>query len=219
LTFDSNGVITGASNNAVSVANTAITGNIISSQITSVSNTQITGNITAAQIISVANTQLTGLIQAAQIGSANATLVTSGTLPKARLPTGTVLQTVANTSPTSSTAANATMLTLSITPSSSSSRILLLGALEGERVAGSTSNYIFAQVRRNTSNIRGFLNAGGYQLTNGTRNFNTVMFIDSPATTSAITYDIWIDHTGSGTSSGITWNWYECSFYALEIAS
>jgi len=33
LTFDSNGVITGASNNAVSVANTAITGNIISSQI------------------------------------------------------------------------------------------------------------------------------------------------------------------------------------------
>jgi len=33
LTFDSNGIITGASNNAVSVANTAITGNIISSQI------------------------------------------------------------------------------------------------------------------------------------------------------------------------------------------
>ena len=33
LTFDSNGVITGASNNAVSVANTAITGNIVSSQI------------------------------------------------------------------------------------------------------------------------------------------------------------------------------------------
>ena len=33
LTFDSNGVITGATNNAVSVANTAITGNIISSQI------------------------------------------------------------------------------------------------------------------------------------------------------------------------------------------
>jgi len=41
LTFDSNGVITGASNNALSVANTAITGNIISSQITSVANTQL----------------------------------------------------------------------------------------------------------------------------------------------------------------------------------
>lgn len=33
LTFDSNGVITGASNNALSVANTLITGNIVSSQI------------------------------------------------------------------------------------------------------------------------------------------------------------------------------------------
>jgi hypothetical protein len=42
LTFDSNGVITGASNNAVSVANTAITGNIISSQID-----QITANLNA----------------------------------------------------------------------------------------------------------------------------------------------------------------------------
>ena len=52
LTFDSNGVITGASNNAVSVANTAITGNIISSQITSVANTQITGTITGSQISS-----------------------------------------------------------------------------------------------------------------------------------------------------------------------
>ena len=33
LTFDSNGVITGASNNALLISNTAITGNIISSQI------------------------------------------------------------------------------------------------------------------------------------------------------------------------------------------
>jgi len=65
LTFDGSGVITSATNNAVSVANTAITGNIISSQITSVANTQITGNITAAQITSVANTQITGTISVA----------------------------------------------------------------------------------------------------------------------------------------------------------
>lgn len=50
LTFDSNGVITGASNNVLSVANTLITGNIVSSQITSVANTQITGNIASSQI-------------------------------------------------------------------------------------------------------------------------------------------------------------------------
>jgi hypothetical protein len=69
LTFDSNGVITGASNNAVSVANTAITGNIISSQITSVANTQLTGLVTASQIANVANTQLTGTLIASQIAN------------------------------------------------------------------------------------------------------------------------------------------------------
>lgn len=132
---------------------------------------------------------------------------------------GAVLQTVANTTITSSTSANAVVLTLSITPSSASSRILLLGALEGERISGSTGNYIFGQLRKNTTNLRSFINAAGYQYTTGQRNFNTLMFIDSPATTSAITYDIFIDHTIQGSSSGITWNWYNGSIYALEIAS
>jgi hypothetical protein len=50
LTFDGSGVITSASNNALLISNTAITGNIISSQITSVANTQITGNIISSQI-------------------------------------------------------------------------------------------------------------------------------------------------------------------------
>jgi len=77
LTFDSNGVITGASNNAVSVSNTAITGNIISSQITSVANTQITGNIISSQITSnptlYGNVSVTGVI-----GVGGATPSTSG---------------------------------------------------------------------------------------------------------------------------------------------
>lgn len=129
LTFDGSGVITSATNNAISVANTAITGNIISSQITSVANTQITGNITAAQITSVANTQLTGLIQAAQIGSANATLVTSGTLPTARLPAGSVVQIVtanttgaSGTTTTSTSYTNSGLVNLIITPKLAASK-------------------------------------------------------------------------------------------------
>jgi hypothetical protein len=59
-----------------SVANTAITGNIISSQITSVANTQITGLLTSSQIDSVANTQITGVITSSQL---NNTAVTTGT--------------------------------------------------------------------------------------------------------------------------------------------
>ena len=143
----------------------------------------------------------------------------ANTIPRSSMTIGAVLQTVANTSITGSTSANAVALTLSITPSSASSRILILGALEGERVGGSSGNYIFGQLRKNTTNLRGFINAAGYQQTTGARNFNTLMFIDSPATTSAITYDIWIDHTTTGAASGITWNWYNGSIYALEIAS
>ena len=153
------------------------------------------------------------------VSLAGTNVITNGKVVTAGLPIGTVMQTVANTTITSSTSANAVALTLSITPSSASSRILILGALEGERVLGSAGNYIFGQLRKNTTNLRSFINAAGYQLTTGTRNFNTLMFIDSPATTSAITYDIFIDHTTTGAASGITWNWYNGSIYALEIAS
>jgi hypothetical protein len=58
-----------------SVANTSITGNIISSQITSVSNTQISGLITGGQIATVGTSQLTGQITSSQITN---TGVTSG---------------------------------------------------------------------------------------------------------------------------------------------
>ena len=153
------------------------------------------------------------------VGNGDITGLVAGALPSTVIGAGAVLQTVANTTITSSTSANAVVLTLSITPSSTSSRILLLGALEGERVGGGTGNYIFGQLRKNTTFLRSFINAAGYQYTTGQRNFNTLMFIDSPATTSATTYDIFIDHTTSGSSSGITWNWYNGSIYALEIAS
>ena len=47
LTFDSNGVITGASNNALSVANTLITGTITAAQIAAVNGAVITANTVA----------------------------------------------------------------------------------------------------------------------------------------------------------------------------
>jgi hypothetical protein len=67
-----------------SVANTAITGNIISSQITSVANTQVTGLMTASQVASVANTQITGLMTASQIATVANTQIT-GTITSSQL--------------------------------------------------------------------------------------------------------------------------------------
>ena len=56
-----------------SVANTSITGNIISSQITSVANTQISGLITGGQIATVGTSQLTGQITSSQITNTGVT--------------------------------------------------------------------------------------------------------------------------------------------------
>jgi len=175
LTFDASGVITGASNNAVSVANTAITGNIISSQITS-----------------VANTQLTGLIQAAQIGSANATLITSGTLPGARLPTGSVLQVVTATYSTSTNTTSGsqvdTGLTATITPTSATSKILVLTSC---RIFGQPGTPATVILKRNATSLQtrsrhGLTDDAG----SGGGDGLSTAYLDSPATTSATTYKV-----------------------------
>ena len=185
LTFDSNGVITGASNNVLSVANTLITGNIISSQITS-----------------VANTQLTGLIQAAQIGSANATLITAGTLPGARLPAGSVLQVIQNTQATLvSTASSASYvdsnLTASITPTSATSKILVL-VMQTVQVTNQNASYatgMWQLVRGSTAIYTPYSTDNGnvFAYDYGGSGINVfrptpITWLDSPNTTSSTTY-------------------------------
>ena len=157
LTFDSNGVITGASNNALSVA----------------------------------NTQITGLIEAAQIGSANATLVTSGTLPAARLPAGSVLQVVMGTYAidTSTTSASfvTTGLSASITPRSTSSKILVL--YTGTYFVTVSSKGVRIQITRAATSIYAPSNYNLYSSAVILAQ-QTLSYLDSPVTTSATTYAI-----------------------------
>ena len=160
----------------------------------SVSNTAITGLVTAAQIANVANTQLTGLIQAAQIGSANATLITSGTLPGARLPANSVLQVVHTTYTTQQSSVSATYadsgLSASITPTSSSSKILVIVSHNGNLVSGAQNAIAnFRLLRGSTPIINEFAALG-----NSLNNIEVVYgaasasYLDSPATTSSTTY-------------------------------
>jgi len=208
------------SDKILSIANTKISGNIISSQITSVANTQISGNITAAQITSVANTQLTGLIQAAQIGSANATLVTSGTLPTARLPTGTVLQVVqgikTDTFVTSASATDTavTGLTVSITPTSASNKILVfvnlgIGSENGQGGASKLTRTISATVTQlslaDSAGSRSRSSFAGSAYRGNASNYTNIFghqgltYLDSPTTTSAITYGVQVSSITNGT--------------------
>ena len=179
LTFDSNGVITGASNNALSVA----------------------------------NTQITGLIQAAQIGSANATLVTSGTLPAARLPAGSVLQVVnvvklTSFSTTSLSFVDITGLTASITPSSTNSKILAL-VTWGAGGGAASAAVIAVNLVRGATNLLQPTTVQTYSASQVSYT-NTVAPVtsasitcfDSPASVSAVTYKCQVK-TNSGATAYI----------------
>jgi hypothetical protein len=197
LTFDSNGVITGASNNALSVA----------------------------------NTQLTGLIQAAQIGSANATLITSGTLPGARLPTGTVLQMVNSSTQTqvSSTSGSTwvdTGLTASITPTSSTSTILVLISQNGLRkqAVSNSGTAVALQLLRGASVIANIGNDNASTDTTSNGGYNTTAastcYLDSPATTSSTTYKVQFNNARNTSDSISTqYNGARSTITLLEIAA
>jgi hypothetical protein len=145
-----------ANTTGIDVANSFASSSITSDKILTVANTKISGNIISSQITSVANTQITGLIQAAQIGSANATLVTSGTLPGARLPAGSVLQVVNATLGGTSVSTTSTSVdvsfgaTATITPSSSNSKIYIIASGAWYLTAGTITEYSIG-IQRNGS--------------------------------------------------------------------
>ena len=179
LTFDSNGVITGASNNALSVA----------------------------------NTQITGLIEAAQIGSANATLVTSGTLPAARLPAGSVLQ-VKNFQ-TSTYASGTTIipsdntipqitegtqfLSLAITPISATSKLFFTIILSlSPSVAASCNGALFQD------SIANAIAAGSSYLASGTGQIPlSLAYFMTSGTTSSTTFTV---RAGPNTAATLSLN-------------
>ena len=205
LTFDSNGVITGATNNAVSVANTAIT-----------------GTITAAQIAAVSNTAITGLIQAAQIGSANASLVTSGTLPTARLPAGTVVQ-VVNATTTSETGNftstySDTTLTATITPRFATSKILVLVSQNGLQKQVNNTNVQVRLLRG--ANVLQYIDSGaGYTATsteNAVGGIST-SYLDSPETTSATTYKTQFASRANNQAVYVQWSYITATTSTITL--
>lgn len=159
-----------------------------------------------------------GQIGAAQLASQAVTApkLASGVPGRSNLPTGAVLQVVSTTF--SSTQAfvgtsgwqDISTLSVSITPTSATSKILLLGS-----VAVDGSNNTYLRFMRNSTAIGiGDTAGGNYRVTMGngfvgswSGNANQfVMFsnfhLDSPATTSAITYKIQVvadSGSGSGT--------------------
>ena len=117
----------------------------------------------------------------------------TGTIASARLPTGSVLQVVNATyaSETSTTSASYadTGLTVSITPTSSSSKILVLIS---QRFFANPSNGNDGggnvKVLRGATTLITATRVGLSDSTGAMDNYFTTSYLDSPATTSSITY-------------------------------
>ena len=117
-------------------------------------------------------------------------------LPKAALPTGSVLQVVSASGVSNLTTSSSTFvdtgMTATITPTSATSKILVLSTINGAGKASGNAGSALALrlVRGSTTilNIEGLLGYTGAS----TNNYNAsgTTYVDSPATTSATVYKI-----------------------------
>ena len=128
-------------------------------------------------------------------------------LPKTALPTGCIVQVVMGTATagfsTTSTSYVATNLTATITPTSATSKILIF--FTGPSYSLSV-NYVYTTVYRNGATNLGFGGAAGLGITGnnpGTYDTSvTGMYLDSPATTSATTYTVYLKTSASSAYFG-----------------
>ena len=141
----------------------------------------------------------------------NASNLSSGTVPVARLPggLGKVLQVVStfnNTfySSNSTSYTDITNMNVTITPTASSSKILITFALGlVDDASGSNGGYSFRMLQGSTAIAQGTggsVNQGTGYIGQETNNADTVMFqfLDSPGTTNALTYKLQFKNTYNG---------------------
>ena len=150
----------------------------------------------------VAGGMLAGSITSSQITSVSAsTLTGTQTIPKSTLPTGSVLQVASATYSTITSSSTTTYadsgLTVSITPSSATSKILVLISING--ISKGTDCCLNARLNRDStsiSNITGLAAYTGSAVTaTGSAAFN---YLDSPASTSSIAYKLQIASSNAG---------------------
>ena len=141
------------------------------------------------------------------------------TAPNLVMPAGTVVQVVSMTSNLDTTFNTSsytdTAYTLSITPSSTSSKIFVLWAAE-VTILGDTAVW-FNLKRAGTQIVEPFVSAGNFGSSNQHGHGYSFNYLDSPATTSATTYLIQLKESGSG-SVRLTGEGGTGSLTLMEIA-
>jgi hypothetical protein len=165
--------------------------------------------ITSAQLSQL---NANGTISAGAIASVNANTITSGTIPTtqlpripgANMPTGSVLQVVQTTMTTTAQLSGSawnevTALATTITPTSATSRILIMPSIDysvgvgyrsGFKIVRNSTDILLADVsssRTRASQLGRFFDSANQMVEQGNR-----IYLDSPATTSAVTYRFYL---------------------------
>jgi len=169
-----------------------------------------TGTVTLLAPVTNTNRTLT-------LPDATGTVLSSATTTG--FPAGSVLQVVQTNWQTyqsiaSSTYADLTNSSISITPSSSSSKVMVLISLNGCGKINSTS--LNVKLQRNGSDVT--LVAGGSGFTGTTAQVNAAValnYLDSPASTSAQTYKLQIASDGNAATAWV--NNYQSSFGTSSV--
>jgi hypothetical protein len=127
--------------------------------------------------------------------SVTASQITSGTLPAAQLPSGTIVQVVSTTktdvfSTTSTTIVDVTGMSVTITPKSTSSKILVMvNFLQSTNNATTTNHFRILRGSTSIGATASTYYTSPYQ--NGLVGYWVAMtYLDSPASTSALTYKL-----------------------------
>lgn len=134
----------------------------------------------------------------------------SGAITGSILPAGSILQVLQATKTDAYTTTNSsyntpTGLSISITPSSTSSKILVIASIDFG--VNGDSGHTYARIYRDTTSIFEASAAGGRNLATFAQNNSggnggrcqTTTYIDSPSTTSSITYSIQIKSSNGTT--------------------
>ena len=150
------------------------------------------------------------------------TKAVSGTLPDGNAPSGSVIQVVTATDSTQRTTTSTSFVTASntlsvdITPSSTSSKILVI-VTSAMGTPGSGAQGI-ATIFRDSTNLEGSSGNGLARQSQSVGASLDMSILDSPATTSEITYQVYIKETTSVASLSINWSNTTGSITAIEIA-
>ena len=163
-----------------------------------------------------------GLAQLSATGTKDATTFLRGDNTFAEAGGGKLLQAVTSTSVTNITTTSTSFVTtnfdLTITPASTSNKILLMLSSTGKIPA----NEICLDIYRSTSSsfVSGGLDRGLCALESANAKFSMpIINLDSPNTTSAITYTIYFKTTNSGQTASFLRDDLLSSFTAMEISA